>query len=82
MDSGTLPPPVEAGASCSTTLTGRVSTGYPRVPHGSMRGHAICATPAFLILIAAFSSRSIVSPQDGQVHTRSESVRPSFMYPQ
>ena len=41
-----LPPPIEAGASCSTTLTGRVSTGYPRVPHGSMGSHAISATPA------------------------------------
>ena len=32
-----LPPPtrcVEVGASCSTALTGRVSTGYPRVSRG------------------------------------------------
>ena len=43
-----LPPPIEAGASCSTTLTGRGSTGYPPVPHRSIESHAICATPAFL----------------------------------
>ena len=78
----TLPPPKEAGASCSTALLGWVSTGYLRVSHGSIKSHAICATPAFLIFIAAFLSRSIVSPQDGQTHTRSESVRPSFTYPQ
>lgn len=30
-----LSPLIEAGASCSRTLTDSVSTGYPRMPYGS-----------------------------------------------
>ena len=92
-----LPIRLEVGASYSMALLSQVSISYPRVSRGSFSPGNGCSFlflfmsyaapkpnilfPSFRILTAAFTSRSMIFPQE-QIYIRSDSFRSSFIFPQ
>ena len=90
-----LPFRLEVGASYSMALLSQVSISYPRVSRGSFSPGNGCffffmsyaapspkiLFPSFRILTAAFTSRSMIFPQE-HIYVRSDSFRSSFIFPQ